>query len=289
MTRHYFLTILFISLFGCILANTFKAPTITDTLFIGQVINIELDLTKWQPERIHMIQDRRARQVEIFEIIEQTSKPWHYLLRVAPFDTGYIHLERLPIMLFSKGEIDTVYVEPFGFRVRSALTAYDIEIRDIAPPRPFKLKFVDYAFPTLILLIIVAIIYFLLRLKRKKDMTTEFVDDRPAWMIALQLLSEFKQKGYLLMGEYLEFYYELSLIFRIFLELQFKIKAAEMTTWEIKQNLSDIEHKAKIISILTNMDMVKFAKGIPDLNDAEEMLAWIESYIYSFAKEESDV
>ena len=268
--------------------NSLRVPNIADTLFIGQLINIEIDMTEQQPDRIFVLRERSTPQIELFDIVTLRDRQWQYLLRIAPFDTGYIHTERIPIY-FTKNDIgDTLYIEPFSFYVKSALTIADTLLKDIAPPRAFRWKFFDYLLPILILLAIAAAIYYLMKILKKKETETEFVDDRPAWIIAFELLQQFKQKTYLQNGQYLDYYFELSLIFRIFIEKQFNIKAAEMTTYEIKQALSEIEHKREILKILSEMDMVKFAKSIPVIKDAEDMLYWIEKYVLSFAVDGND-
>ncbi|MCL2065163.1 MAG: hypothetical protein FWG98_12465 [Candidatus Cloacimonetes bacterium] len=280
------LIMLLITLFYVSLAfgNSLWVSDISDTLYIGQLINIELDMSDYQPERLFVLRDRSTPEIELFDILTLRDRPWQYLLRIAPFDTGYVRTERIPIYFTAEGRADTLYIEPFSFYVRSSLTIADTLLRDIVPPRSFRWKFMDYFVPILILLVIGAIVYFLMKyFKKKEEEEQEYVDTRPAWMIALELLQEFKQKTYLRDGYYLEYYFELSMILRIFIEKQYRIKAAEMTTYEIKQSLGEIEQKKQIIKILSEMDMVKFAKTIPILKDAEDMLYWIEKYVMSFA------
>jgi hypothetical protein len=286
MIKKFCLFLIVISLFMYILSYSIF-PVITDTLYIGQPLSIELDFSDFRPDRIHILGERSTAQIEILDILEHPTREWQYLLRIAAFDTGYIHTERIPIYLFSEGRADTVFVEPFTINVRSALPEgyTSADLRDIAPPRAFNLMFLDYLLPSLLILLLVALLIFLLKIRKKKEVqAVEYIDTRPPWQIAMELLKVFKQKGLLQKGEYLEYYFDLSMIFRIFLELQFKFKAAEMTTYEIKQNLAEIEHKAKIINILSDMDMVKFAKGVPDITEAEAALSWIENYMYSFSQ-----
>lgn len=270
---------LFVSIYW---TKSFNMPDISDTLYIGQLINIELDLSNNKPERLFVSDDRNNSQIAIYDLIEVKEKPWNYLLRIAPFDTGFIKTDRIPVYLLKDNTPDTVFVEPFSFYVKSSLTYADTLLKDIAPPVSYRLKFIDYLIPLLIFLIVIVIIVFLSKIKKKDKEIPVFVDNRPAWMIALELLEELKQKNLVSQGEFLEFYFQLSLIFRIFIEKQYMIKAAEMTTYEIKQALSDVSEKTQIINILTNMDKIKFAKSIPGENESEEVFAWIEKYIKSF-------
>ena len=277
----YFLLILHISIAS---GNSIQISSVADTLYIGQLINIELDLSEYQPERLFILKEKSTPEIEIFDLLTLRDKPWQYLLRIAPFDTGFIQTESIPIYFSNNNIGDTLYIEPFSFYVKSALTYADTLLRDIAPPKSFRLKFVDYLIPVLILLVLVLLHFYIHKFK-KKDEEPEYVDNRPAWMIAFELLEQFKRKNFLHNGRYLEYYFELSLIFRIFIEKQFNIKAAEMTTYEIKQALAEIEQKKQIIKILSEMDIVKFAKSVPVIKEAESMLYWIEKYILSFSAE----
>jgi len=267
-------------------SQSITIPDITDTLYIGQVIATEIDLSKNQPERLYMDRRQSKESIEFFDLQSLPERPWHYLLRIAAFDTGYVQTERFPIYALTEGVTDTIFVEPFSFYVKSSITFSDT-LQDIAPPTAFSLKFWDYAFPLAVLILLACAIYlanrFLWVQKQKQEM--EVIDTRPAWQKAMALLTIFKQKHYLEDGEYLDFFFDLSIIFRCFIEWQYGIKAVEMTTFEIKQALEEIEKKREIISILGDMDMVKFAKFIPDANRARDILLWIEDYILSFSSE----
>jgi len=273
----------------CYSSESIYIPNATDTLYIGQVLSKEIDLSKNQPERIYIDRRQSPKELEFFDLLAIPDKPWHYLLRVAAFDTGYVQTERFPIYAMSGGVADTFYVEPFGFYVKSSLSFSDIIsdslLADIAPPVSFSLKFWDYAFPIAVLLLLGCGIYLANRyIKKMQQQQYQVpVDTRPAWQKAMELLTGFKQKHYLENGQYLDYYFDLSIIFRYFIEWQYDVKAVEMTTYEIKQALYEVDKKKEIIAILSEMDMVKFAKSVPDESRARDMLIWIENYILAFA------
>jgi hypothetical protein len=271
-------------------ARTVQLPDFAERLYIGQIIPIELDLSDIKPERLH-VEASRQQNLEFFDIREITDKPWHYLLRIAPFDTGYISTERFVIYAFTHDHADTIYVEPFSFYVHTSLTPADTLLKDIAPPLAFRLMLWDYLFPIVMLLLLVLfiwlVVYLYNRYIKKVGGEVEFVDNRPPWKLAIELLEKFKEKRLLEADKYLEYYFELSMIFRFFIEKQFGIKAMEMTTYEIKVALTDCEEKLKILAILSDMDRVKFARGIPLKSEAVNKLVWIESYILAFSTEPS--
>jgi len=268
-------------------AEYITVPDVADSLYIGQVLPVEIDMSKYKPERLYMDRKSGAEQLELFELQPIADKPYHFLLRLAPFDTGQLTTDRIPLFTLNDGVADTFYVEPFSFYVKSSLAPEDT-LQDIAPPVPFFLKFWDYTVPIIALLLIVATIYLILKYSKKKVVEQVVEDTRPAWVIAMDMLTAFKQKHYLENGLFLNFYFELSLIFRFFIERQHNIKAVEMTTYEIKQFLQDIPNKQKIIQLLQEMDMIKFAKTIPIETQARDALIWIENYILSFNSEVQD-
>ncbi|MBT5420007.1 MAG: hypothetical protein HOK80_03875, partial [Candidatus Cloacimonetes bacterium] len=112
----------------------------------------------------------------------------------------------------------------------------------------------------------------------------EVVDDRPAYIIALELLNNLKKDDLIVKGDYLNFYFRISLILRLFIELHYEINSVEMTTSEIRANLilEDHSEKSKILKFLANADMIKFAKAIPAISDSEKTLFWLEDYLKSF-------
>ena len=295
MKKHPVLIIFFISIILTlchsearrIYANSLQVSDIHESFYIGEIINIEIDLSQIKPERPFVQREYGDKPVMVLDLNEIKDKPWHYLLRIAAFDTGYVNTDRIPIYSLTQGQPDTIFVEPFNLFIKSSLTEADSLLKDIMPPVDFKLKFLDYFVPILVLLIIAAIFYFLNKFKHKtKEVEKIVVDNRPAWMIALELLDILKKKRLLEDGLYLDFYFELSMILRIFIEKQYGIKAAEMTTYEIKQVFPNIPAKKQIINVLTDMDRTKFAKFTPDFTEAKETLIWIENYIRSFAREE---
>ena len=282
------------------IATTIKAPAIHKDYYIGEIIEIPIDLSQHKPEKLFVQRDFDETKVVVREIEPVKDKPWQYLLRIAVFDTGYVDLGKIPIYNLEAGVPDTIFVEPFTVRVKSSLSGDEkpsddipLEIKDIMgflkdiqPPLKFRLKFLDYFVPILIILLIATGFYFLTKLKTKERVIERvIVDNRPSWMIAMELLSALKKKRLLEDGQYLEFYFELSLILRIFLELQYKIKAAEMTTYEIKQVLPAVKSKQQILNTLTEMDKIKFAKFTPEFTEAKAVLDWVEGYFRGFAHE----
>ncbi|MCK9329326.1 MAG: hypothetical protein M0Q94_05560 [Candidatus Cloacimonetes bacterium] len=308
--------ILFLIVNNTLLAKDLTVENLPDSLYIGQIIDLEFNLEEYKPENIFFQANEENQQIEIYDVTPVKGKPWHYLLRIAPFDTGLVQVNKIPLFIQSiqesKAVYDTLMINPFSFYVQSALSLTDTTIVDIFAPSNYKLKFFDYLFPIILIIIIVITIYllrkFIKKFKNKEKINPIFVDNRPAWLKAIELIEKLKVKNYINSKNFLEFYFELSYILRFFIENQFRIKALEMTTPELKRyfqgNLNNIlkandnevdtlsnnsllleNNYNEILKILSSMDRVKFAKHSIDEKEAIDSLNWVESYVNLFKDE----
>jgi hypothetical protein len=267
MKKIFFVLFISLSIFNCIYPITI--PDVSDTLYIGQILQIPIDLSDIKPEKIYIDRTPNKTKIEIFDIAEIQDKPWNYLIKIAPFDTGFVQTEKFSLFAVKNSVIDTFFVEPFNMYIKSSLTQADTLLKDISPPIKFYLKVWDYLFVLLVILLIFVAIYIFIKFKNKKNDSVIVEDLRPPCVIALEMLEIFYNKRLLERHLFLDYYFELSMIFRFFLERQYNIKAMEMTTFEIKKSLQEINEKREIINILNEMDKVKFAKSIPDYQSAE--------------------
>ena len=133
---------------------------------------------------------------------------------------------------------------------------------------------------------IVIIIYLRKILRKKPEQLTEqeYLDPRPVYVIALEMLDNLKKRELLKTGEFLIFYFHLSYIMRFFIERYYQINAVEMTFSEIRENLQivDFKEKSTIMTFLNFADKVKFAKFIPTLKEAGNSFNLLENYLKSF-------
>jgi hypothetical protein len=121
-------------------------------------------------------------------------------------------------------------------------------------------------------------IFFLLRLIKNARPEKEIVlpPPIPAHITALKSLIELKNNQAWLMDNKKKYYSELTFTVRLYLEQRFGIQAIEHTTREIIQDLkyADISEDDKMYlrRILSEADMVKFAKMKPENKFGEESL-----------------
>ncbi|MGE5279583.1 MAG: hypothetical protein ACM3L6_02420, partial [Deltaproteobacteria bacterium] len=96
--------------------------------------------------------------------------------------------------------------------------------------------------------------------------------------IALKKIRELLAKDYMSRGMEAQFYYELSLIVRAYLEARFSIRAPEMTTEEFLEHMRDAAaltpaHKGLLKDFLTHCDLVKFARYAPGTAETDAAVA----------------
>ncbi len=263
-------------------------------LFVGTHFKLHVDISSAISDSIFSTQNDTLdifilKNIESTEEINNEIKRTFLNLTYQPFDTGEFTFPELEFAVKTADSLEILTTREFILNIESVITDSTESIKDIAAPLAVNLQFLDYFIPLLIIvLIIFAIIYLIKLLKRtKKDFSEpEIIDDRPAYIIALELLNKLKKDDLLKKGDFLNFYFRISLILRLFLELHYKINSVEMTTSEIRANLilDDHSEKSEILKFLANADMIKFAKAIPTISESEKSLDWLEKYLKSFER-----
>lgn len=95
----------------------------------------------------------------------------------------------------------------------------------------------------------------------------------PPWDLAFQRLDALKAERHLDFGRFRQFYFELSLIIRGYIEGRYETMAVESTTYEL-ENDSALETLrddlySRLFEFFERADLVKFAKAVPNLGDAQ--------------------
>jgi hypothetical protein len=210
-------------------------------------------------------------------------------LTYQPFDTGEFTFPELEFAVKVADSLKILKTNEFILNIESVITDSTESIKDVADPLPVNLQFFDYFIPFLVIILIILAVKYLINFiqNSNKDISDfEVVDDRPAYIIALELLRILKEDDLITKGDFLNFYFRISLILRLFIELHYKINSVEMTTSEIRANLvlADHSEKSEILKFLMQADMIKFAKAIPTNSDSEVAMNWLENYLKSFEK-----
>ena len=148
--------------------------------------------------------------------------------------------------------------------------------RDIKPPvdYPVNYFFLILAIGLLILCAVAAGIFYFL--KRRKEAPPQLVlPPEPAHLIAYAALDALRRKKLLEHSRIKEWYFELSLIVRYYLENRFSFRAPEMTSEEFLYSLKvsgdfSWAHKDLLEEFMNHCDLVKFAKYGPSPQEIEE-------------------
>jgi hypothetical protein len=157
-----------------------------------------------------------------------------------------------------------------------------LQIADIKGPRRLRGPIWPYFLAAAILIIGALAVTKLKALWRKKIVAPE-EPSIPPWDLAYQKLDALKSARYVDFGKFKEFYFELSLIIRGYIEGRFQTPAAESTTYELeddavlKEMPSDIYKH--LFEFFTRSDLVKFAKSIPTARDAEKDLSFAYEFV----------
>lgn len=158
------------------------------------------------------------------------------------------------------------------------------DIKDIKPIADIKAPWTHYLWKALGVLCLLALAYFIWKKWWKKS------DSKPATSIiltaeqkALKELKELEGRGLVKLGRIRDHFFELSEIFRRYLENRYHFPAQEWTTEEIIshfKNFSDLNEKQKLQArnILTESDKVKFAKAEvePNYDPIESVVHFIK-------------
>jgi len=183
----------------------------------------------------------------------------------------------------SQNQLTLAFSDSITINVKSIGLPQDArDIKNLKPP--FKIKEKNRWYLYLLLAIvaggILTWVYLHWRIKGTGFPQTRLEKEKPAWLVALALLEELKSSNYLKQREIKKYYIVLSQIIRDYLESRFNIPAVDRTTseirWEMKKNKIEQQIVQRVIDLLSECDLVKFAKFIPSIQQTEE--DWRESH-----------
>ena len=267
-------------------------PTLGDILTYSIIVNHDLDIVIHTPK--YVIPEgfekvghgkKKPRKVN-----NQTAQEFWLKLRVDK--TGLLTIPAIPLGFDApdqnnqivKGKIMTAEVN-VDVQSLLQLEGNASEIKDIKPIVHIKAPWVHYIWKALGVLCLLALAYFIWKnWQKKSDPKPELLTLLTAEQKALKELQELENRELMKLGRIRDHFFELSEIFRRYLENRYCFPAQEWTTEEIISHFkgfSDLNGKQKLQArnILTESDKVKFAKA-----EIEKNYDPIESVIH-FIKE----
>ncbi len=167
-----------------------------------------------------------------------------------------------------------IFLASVAFADGNAIVASE-GLRDVRAPVYFPANYF-LLFAVLLIALIASLAAFIYLKRKKADVTEEKpVDTRSPWEIAYDQFVQLAKCSYLEEGRFKEYYSELSGIIRYYFENRFNIRASEMTTEEFLwsfERLRDLktEYKETLKKFMAFCDIIKFAKHIPRVEEAEE-------------------
>lgn len=286
--RRLFLLLLCVSFIGDLSAQTVSATLKADSTHILIGDFLKLKLTVRSPKDIAVtipVATDTIGNMELIKVgsIDTTQNGNETILSqtftVSAYDSGKYRAG--PLLIFTKSKsnsVDSLYSDFVIVSVTTVAVDTTKPIKPIKAPVsvPYSLnEFIPYIIGGLVLLaIIAAVVYYLVfRRKKKETVTAERTKPKePAHIWAKRELEKLDEEKLWQHDEQKKYYSRLSDIIRMYLEYRYNWFAQESTTEEIFKDISSYnlaeEAKEKLHFILSNADLVKFAKQtpLPDVN-----------------------
>ena len=196
-------------------------------------------------------------------------------LLITSFDTGIYYIPPQPIAFSDDQIVDTLqtrptYLEVFGVALDTTNT-----VRDIKGQARMPLSLVEILLYLLPLLILGAIIFVVVKyVIPKKSEAPAFKPakpEEPAYITALRELDRIKAQKLWQQKKVKAYYSGITHIIRWYIEKRYRVKALEQTSDEILQQMKnqaiDEVNLNNLENLLTQADLVKFAKAEPNPED----------------------
>ena len=250
------------------------------TLSIEYKVNTNNRITIQWPE----IPDTLRKEIEVVghtkidTVIPDKNDPYTFRqtksLYVTSFDSGYWAVP--PFKFVVNGDTSGIYTDALLLTVSTVTVDTTLAIKDIKQPYSSDYSWVDWLKDNKlliagilagILLLCLAIYFFVKTRKKQPPVVVEKIVRVPAHTIALEKLEKLKNDKLWQEGKLKQYHIALTDIIREYIENRFKIQALEQTTEEILygfRNVAvDAESKEKLKQLLLLGDLVKFAKEQP--------------------------
>jgi len=224
------------------------------------------------------------------ETISKKGQNDYSSLVLSPIKPGSLSFPALRVIP-SGASGKTYMTDAFRIKVFNVRAESDSILRDIKPLKKYPFQKPWWLYPLLFVPIIIWLAIALVRYFRRKpkdvplESAVRKVAPTPtAWEKALSELRVLREKPLDSPDHIREYHYGLALILREFLESYYYIPAVEMTSFEIKDAVKDLELSGtvELILFLNYCDRVKFAKYFPEIALIEKNTNWLENYLTGF-------
>jgi len=272
-----------------------KASLDKPAALIGDQVVVSVSITHGRNVEVHGVDFSPLTMIEELELVREKSlntiNPKDKVLIqeavITAFDSGYYKIPPLPVLFSINGKADTVYTNDLAFSVELVVISTDsIQIMPIKgiSKEPVKPEdFYPYLLGLLALIALGALIYYLSRPKKKKEIKIVKAPPLPAHLIALEALEKLKSEQLWQNGKIKEYESRLTYILRQYLENRYSLRALESTTDEILKDLDRIglgdKWNKKLGDLFQVADLVKFAKAKPSESIFESVFADAKAFV----------
>ncbi|MFA5667600.1 MAG: hypothetical protein WC967_00020 [Balneolaceae bacterium] len=282
MTKYkllFFLLSIFFALNTTSVAQSVSTNGPTDSLTVGERFNFALKVQSDKQYDKIIFPDSTffTNHIEFVERkqfrVSNFADSVNYSLQF--FANKDINIAPLPVQIVAGKDTTTLFTSVYPLHFKSVITE---QTEDFAPLKPI-FDFAMIIWPWVLAALLLGVVaYFLYRKYRKKPEVVEEVEVKvPVFINPLQTLeqrlSEIKHEhSNRIEKDYKHFYSELGDSIRLYLEEVYSIPALESTTRELMRYLEafgvDLELASETRAILTEADMIKFAKTTPTLDQS---------------------
>lgn len=198
-------------------------------------------------------------------------------LTLVAWQAGTLTTPQLVLQLNNiQGEYSALLVPSIPITITSVLEGEPL-LKDIKPQAVLEPPFPWGAWLSGILLVGGVGVVLLRRRRAPLPQPALVVDTRRPRRRAVDQLTALAQEGYLARSEFDRHYTESADVLRHYLAQQFAIPAPDLTTRELQQTLQDNNaipsaERESVLALLSEADVVKFARLTPDLVVAEQFI-----------------
>ncbi len=208
-----------------------------------------------------------------------------YACTLAVYQPGTAKIPTLAFRSSNSSDTTTFTGDTLSLNIHSVLPpdTTGLQIADIKGPRRLRGPVWPYfVIPLGLVLLWFGGRYLYRRLTGK--IVEPVVPPEPPWEIAFRRLDALKEERHIDFGRFKQFYFELSMIIRGYIEGRFETLAVESTTYELeddkklKENLPQPLY-GDLFQFFDRSDLIKFAKSIPTAANAESDLAFAYEFV----------
>jgi hypothetical protein len=285
----------------------------TNTLLIGEQthLHIHYSIPRKLEQFLPIFNDTLTQEIEIIEqhtdTITQENPDYlklHYDLLITSFDSGYhvIPPQKLRISYINDSTLEEIESNALLITVNTIPINLDGEIKDIKGIIEMPLKFGEifyrYILPILILLLVIAALFYVYLQKKRNQPIFKRPPKPlpPAHEEAIAALHKLEAEKLWQKNEYKAYYSSLTDILRRYAERRYDFPAQEMVSSEIigslKTNGLEEQLCKELDQYLSQADLVKFAKLIPLGDECAAFMSWAIQFVEktkTIIKEEEDV